>query len=357
MMPRFGLRTMSSVDRPNRRRWLQAMTAAGIHAGMMGRDTNSFGQSGPPKSGVSRPPAQIAITLDLEMSAQYPKRGMVEWNYEKGNLDDATKRYALEAARIVRRAGGVLHFFCVGRVLEQPDTEWLREIAALGHPVGNHTYDHVNVKAREAVDTQFRFQRAPWLVAGKTAAEVVRENIRVAAAAIESRVQIKPNGFRTPGGFHNGLDDRPDLQEMLLDLGYSWVSSKYPPHPVGKPGEAPGEDVYAGIVAAQRAAQPYRYPNGLVEIPMSPISDVTAFRSNQWKLDQFLKAIGQCVDWAIAERAVFDFLAHPSCLVVEDPEFATIRLICDRVARAGQSAELTDLDRVGARWMKDKKDV
>jgi hypothetical protein len=153
------------------------------------------------------------------------------------------------------------------------------------------------------------------------------------------------------------LDDRPDIQEMLLDLGYSWVSSKYPPHPVGKPGEAPGEDVYAGIVAAQRAAQPYRYPNGLVEIPMSPISDVTAFRSNQWKLDQFLKAIGQCVDWAIAERAVFDFLAHPSCLVVEDPEFATIRLICDRVARAGQSAELTGLDRVGARWMKDKKDV
>lgn len=365
---------------PDRRRWLRTMLAAGIAVAAPAANQQSAcdaAQSGPqqtpdktPRTAPNtaqnpapdkaagqpahktpvRPPARIAITLDLEMSAQYPQRGMVEWNYEKGNLDEPTKRYALEAARIVRQAGGVLHFFCVGRVLEQPDVEWLKEIAALGHPVGNHTYDHVNVKAREAVEAQFRFQRAPWLVSGKSAAEVIRENIRVAAAALESRVRIKANGFRTPGGFHNGLDDRPDVQEMLLDLGYTWVSSKYPPHPVGKPGAAPGTDVYAGIVAAQRAAQPYRYPTGLVEIPMSPISDVTAFRSNQWKLDYFLKAIGDAVDWAIAERSVFDFLAHPSCLVVEDPEFATIRLICDRVARAGAAAaELASLDRIAER--------
>jgi hypothetical protein len=197
------------------------------------------------------------------------------------------------------------------------------------------------------VDTQFRFQRAPWLVAGKSAAAVIRENIRIAAAALESRVQIKANGFRTPGGFHNGLEDRPDVQEMLLELGYAWVSSKYPPHPVGKVGSVPSDEVYAGIVAAQQAAQPHRYRSGLIEIPMSPISDVTAFRSQQWKLEYFLKAIGNAVDWAIAERAVFDFLAHPSCLVVEDPEFATIRLICDRVARAGAAAaQLTSLDRI-----------
>ena len=339
----------SPTMRPTRRRWLQAAAAAGFHAGLGGGVAAASNPASNPASTASGP-ALIAITLDLEMSAQYPKRGMVEWNYEKGNLDEATKRYALEAARMVRRAGGVLHFFCVGRVLEQPDVEWLREIAALGHPVGNHTYDHVNVKAREAVEAQFRFQRSPWLVAGKTAAELVRENIRVTSAALESRVRIKTNGFRTPGGFHNGLEDRPDVQELLLDLGYTWVSSKYPPHPVGKPGEAPGDDVYAGIVAAQKAAQPYRYPTGLVEIPMSPISDVTAFRSNQWKLDYFLKAIGDSVDWAIAQRAVFDFLAHPSCLVVEDPEFATIRMICDRVARAGAaSAELVGLDRIAER--------
>ena len=66
------------------------------------------------------PKAQIAITLDLEMSAQYPRRELTEWNYEKGNLDEATKDYAVRAAKLVKELGGVIHFFCVGRVLEQP---------------------------------------------------------------------------------------------------------------------------------------------------------------------------------------------------------------------------------------------
>src|SRR2546430_10895309 len=46
----------------------------------------------------ARKKALIAITLDLEMSAEYPRRGITEWNFQKGNLDDATKKYAVEVA-------------------------------------------------------------------------------------------------------------------------------------------------------------------------------------------------------------------------------------------------------------------
>src|SRR5262245_35259056 len=102
--------------------------------------------------------ALIAVTLDLEMSRDYPKRGMTEWDYQKGNLDEPTKRYTVEAARIVKERGGVLHFFCVGQVLEQADVGWLKELAAAGHPIGNHTYDHVNVTATKVEDVQFRFR-------------------------------------------------------------------------------------------------------------------------------------------------------------------------------------------------------
>jgi len=41
------------------------------------------------------------------------------WDYEKGNLNAATKNYALEAARRVKAHGGVIHFFAVGQVFEQ----------------------------------------------------------------------------------------------------------------------------------------------------------------------------------------------------------------------------------------------
>jgi len=288
--------------------------------------------------------ALIAITLDLEMSRHYPKRGMMEWDYEKGNLDVDTKKYAVEAGRVAKERGGLIHYFCVGRVLEQPDVTWLKGLIASGHKVGNHTYDHVNVKAKTAAEAQFRFARSPWLVRGKPIDRVIRENIETTTLAMRERLGVSPDGFRTPGGFNNGLDDRPDLQRMLLDGGFTWVSSKYPAHLRGKEHERPTPDVYGSILAAQKKCQPYIYPTGLVEVPMNPISDVTAFRSTFWTLDYFLEATRKSVEWAIENRGTFDFLAHPSCLVVEDPHFETIKLICELVNKAGDRAAIVGLD-------------
>src|SRR5215218_8288579 len=154
---------------PTRREFLASALAAGLsasgtraaHAAAAGADDRAL----------------VAITLDLEMSRHYPTWDQTHWDYEKGNLDRDTKRYAVEAARRVEGRGGRIHFFALGRTLEQEDVGWLRAIVDAGHPVGNHTYDHVNVKATRPDDIQFRFQRAPWLIEGKTAAQVVAENI------------------------------------------------------------------------------------------------------------------------------------------------------------------------------------
>jgi hypothetical protein len=290
--------------------------------------------------------AQIAITFDLEMSRNFPHWEDTHWDYEKGNLDDATKRYAVAAGRRVKARGGRLHYFCVGRVLEQPDVSWLEALARDGHPIGNHTYDHVNVLAKSPADVQFRFQRAPWLIEGRSAADVIRENIRLTTLALQQRAAIKEAGFRTPGGFQTGLKDREDLQQMLLDLGFKWVSSVYPAHANIKPGETPTAGVYESIVEAQARAQPFVYPTGLIEIPMSPISDINAFRNGRWKLEWFLDAVRQAVTWTIDHGAVFDFLAHPSCLGVVDPELKTIDLICDLVAGSNDRAELVGLEQI-----------
>jgi len=290
--------------------------------------------------------ARIAITLDLEMSREYPQRGMLEWDFQKGNLDEATKRYAVDAARVAKERGGLIHFFCVGRVLEQADVQWLQDLAAGGHPIGNHTYDHVNVLAQSPEEIQFRFRRAPWLIEGQAVADVIRRNITLTTKALQQRAGISANGFRTPGGFHQGLAGREDLQRMLLEEGFTWVSSKYPRHAYGEAKREPAHDVYASIVAAQADAQPFVYPSGLVEIPMSPISDVGAFRSQFWKLEWFLEATRRSVTWAIENGGVFDFLAHPSCLVVEDPQFQAIQLICDLAQAAGDRAEIVGLDRI-----------
>jgi hypothetical protein len=102
-----------------------------------------------------RDKALIAITFDLEMSRNFPTWETTHWDYEKGNLDADTKAYAAEAARRAKERGGVMHFFCVGRVLEQENVDWLKELAADGHKIGNHTYDHVYVLAKKPEEIQF----------------------------------------------------------------------------------------------------------------------------------------------------------------------------------------------------------
>jgi len=290
--------------------------------------------------------ALIAITLDLEMSRNFPQWEMTHWDYEKGNLDADTKAYSVEAGQRVRERGGVIHYFCVGRVLEQENVTWLKELSDAGHKIGNHTYDHVNVLAQKPQDVQFRFQRAPWLLRGQTAGAVIQDNIRMTNEALQTRLGIQASGFRTPGGFATGLEGREDLQKMLLEQGFTWASCKYPSQATTAVGQRPTADVFADIVKKQAAAQPYRYPTGLWEIPMSPISDIGAFRGGRWPLEDFLEAVRLGVTWAIENRAVFDFLAHPSCLLVADPRFQVLELICDLVQKADGKAALVDLDRV-----------
>ena len=136
---------------------------------------------------------------------------------------------------------------------------------------------------------------------------------------------------------------------MLMRLGFDWVSSRYPRFQTAVKTQRPDEAVFQTIIESQTRAQPYTYPTGLIEVPMSPISDVNAMRSLRWTTEAFLEAVDRAVLWAIENRAVFDFLAHPSCLVVTDPTFRVIERICKRVQEAGDRAALVSLDALARR--------
>ena len=197
--------------------------------------------SGPQRALAKEPgKAQIAITLDLEMSRNFPVWEEMRWDFEKGNLNDETKRYTVEACRRVKNHGGVLHTFAVGRVCEQENVDWLKEIAAAGHPIGNHTYDHVNVLATRAEDIQFRFKRRP--VADRRADAAGGDSPRTSGCA---RWRSKSESVSTRSAFARRAvsppvsPNDPTFRRSFLDQGFSWVSCLYPPHPVGEPRQAP----------------------------------------------------------------------------------------------------------------------
>ena len=291
--------------------------------------------------------AKIVISLDLEMSREFPTRDQMHWDYEKGNLDEPTKRYAVEAARLVKNGGGLVHFFALGRTMEQPDVSWLKGIMDDGHVVGNHSYDHIYLLAKSVEELQFRFKRAPWLLEGRSVAQEIERNIVIAEKAFKSRLDLqRPDGFRTPGGFQTGLHGREDLQQMLLKMGYTYVSSVYPAHANTKPDVRPDEAVFQSIVESQAKAQPFKYPTGLIEIPMSPISDIGAFRNGRWPLEDFMEAVRRGLETVIEMGGVYDFLAHPSCLVVSDPEMKTLKMILKIVEQNKSKASIVTLGKI-----------
>ena len=176
----------------SRRNFLAA--ASGVTAGLAAR---GLLQAAPSIAAFEK--AQIAITLDLEMARNFPHWEDTHWDYEKGNLNQAAKDYAVNACHRVKKRGGVIHTFCVGRVLEQENVDWLKTIAAEGHPIGNHTYDHVYLLARTREEIQYRFRRAPWLIHDRSIPEVLHENIVLTNLALKERLGIKRHRFSHAG--------------------------------------------------------------------------------------------------------------------------------------------------------------
>ncbi|MDX1928484.1 MAG: hypothetical protein SFV81_18285, partial [Pirellulaceae bacterium] len=82
----------------SRRTWLQSASAV-CAGGLAYHRLASNLQADAPNA---KSKAQIAITLDLEMARNFPRREDLHWDYEKGNLDEATKKYAVAAGQRVK---------------------------------------------------------------------------------------------------------------------------------------------------------------------------------------------------------------------------------------------------------------
>ena len=75
---------------------------------------------------------------------------------------------------------------------------------------------------------------------------------------------------------------------------------------------------------------------------------MVAFRRHFWKLSDFLQAVELSVTWAIDTGNLYDFFCHPSCMLVEDPKFETVRLICRLAEQVGNRSEVVELDAIAA---------
>lgn len=276
----------------------------------------------------------LSLTLDVEQCSNFPYWSSV-WDHRKGAIEPDTRRYIEKLAGIAAAARLRFQWFALGISLEDPDVSYLRSLVAAGHPVGNHTYRHVNVKAQTREQLQVTYRNDPAL--GRpfaTPLEAVRHEIRRTAEAMRERLGAGPQGFRTPGGFGNGLADVPAVQALLREEGYAYASSHYL-YPVSARPRPSWEELVGALCWSIEHLQPYRYPNGLPEIPMMGISDIWAFRVLDLEREQWIRLLEAGVDHAAERGLTFSILMHPHVLACRDPHAATIQRLLERAAARG----------------------
>lgn len=298
----------------------------------------------------------VQLSFDVEMVTNFPYWGSF-WNHRKGAIDEPTKEYVRKISQTCAKYGAKAHFFLMGSLFEDPDVDYLKEALDAGHAVGNHTYTHVRITARDTSQLAGVYDFSPWLAAGRTGPEVVRQEIQMTTEAIRTRLGVEPKGFRSPGGFPNGMNDAPDVQKMLQEEGFWWISTHYD-DTIQRQDFQVTRDIRRKMPLAQlkeafnkstSALQPYYYPSGLLEIPLSGITDVVAWRGYGPDLGEWLEMLVSGVDYAHEHGLIFMLTTHPAVLAAIDPECQTVDVVLRHALEKEGGVWLPDMEEIAER--------
>lgn len=176
------------------------------------------------------------------------------WTYRQSrgepDCDDSPSFLPLVIPRILNLLKGLeikATFFVVGRDACAP---LLAPVAAAGHEIGNHSYQH-----------------QPWMHLHSEAE--IEEDISRAEEAILAACGLKPVGFRGPGHSRS-----PVMHRILASRGYLYDASPWPTWvmPLARLAWLQGRSsppLGPGFDAVFRSLNLKRLPEGIVEIPVT----------------------------------------------------------------------------------------
>lgn len=188
-------------------------------------------------------------------------------------FDDGASTFSLQIARVLRSRGVTATFFDVGRD-DQAQADIVRQVAALGFPVEDHSWDH----------------QYPAAVHGGWTVAYVRDQIARTATLQEQLTGHRPCYFRPPGGFMT------DVRQAAYGLGTSVVLWSVDTLDWRQPGVTTAAATSA-IVARATAIGGQLHPVVLMhsgKASSEPDSVVSPYRGNT------VAALPAIVDWYAA---------------------------------------------------------
>ena len=221
-----------------------------------------------------------------------------------GHLNQDIRDYIEKLVTIAERYDAKQQFFIQGNTFEKPvDIEFWKTIAARGHAIDSHMYNHDNMLDLPVDEIESQLKKTKNL--------------------IETKLGTENLGLRGPGGYREGLDGRPDVQKAVLDAGLEWISTRF--------------DITPGMTDSRWAAKvaqekPYYYETGLLEIPFCGHQDRTYFDSDcngdpTKTADDWIAYLKLCVDIAYENNLFLALTTHPSTSFKHDREAKYVKEI------------------------------
>lgn len=167
-------------------------------------------------------------------------------------------------------------FFVVGRMVEEhPDV--VQEIAAAGHEIGLHGYEHDHIAQYDAEDLK-----------------LLEVNLARVSSLLEDMTGTRPRAFRAPYLLWPDFY-RSEVYAMLQAHGFRWVSNRWIRHPVEllrpRPGKLPGLYAWRASDGTPRFARS--------RLLLAPLNARLVLR------EDFLGSPGERLRWLLGKRSPF----------------------------------------------------
>lgn len=245
--------------------------------------------------------------------------------YDVENQDpkgEVTRRFLKVAPELHRGLDVPCTFFICGRTLEN-NLEGFKQVKLkYGDLIDlqQHTYSHVLLKTvfqeNESGETLFR---------GGTL-EQIREEVGRTIELLREHLDINCIGLRGPYGYYRGLSDRPDILEILHDLGIRFTSTYARDEHDWQP--VPFE------------VQPFWYETqgfgDILEIPVQGWQDCIIRREIGWdNCDGYLDHLKRDLEYVAEHDLVWGYAQHDWSSIKEDPEMSITRGMIEHALSLG----------------------
>lgn len=233
---------------------------------------------------------------------------------------EITGRFLKKAGEIHRTLKVPCTMFLVGKTLEKNINSCQDLTKDELIDFQQHTYSHVLLKT-VVQERQGKID----LIKGGSLSQI-EEEIKKANGLVKKYLNIECIGLRGPWGYYRGLSDRPDILEILYNLGIRFTSTY-----------ARNKKDFQPV---DFEVQPFWYsPQGfddMLEVPVQGWQDVY-LRSKYGgaNLDAYLKHIKKELDYILEHNLVWGYCQHDWTSIMNDSDMSMTRQIIEYALKKG----------------------